>query len=79
VWSEPDDDLGGFPRGIAFVAYALGFTGARAGEAEPERAPVRVHGRWTRVSLSRGHVLWRGPAHTGMTPVRATGAEQPVG
>jgi hypothetical protein len=69
VWSEPDEDLGGFPRGVAFVALSLGFLGEEA-----ERARVRRNGRWTRVSLRRGHVLWRGPAHLGMTGVRATGA-----
>jgi hypothetical protein len=68
VWSAPDEDLGGFPRGVAFVAMTLGFLGEEA-----ETAPVRTHGRWTRISLRRGHVLWRGPAHTGMTAVRQTG------
>jgi hypothetical protein len=68
VWSEPDDDLEGLPRGVAFVALTLGFlTGDR------ERAPVRRNGRWNRISVRRGHVLWRGPAHVGMTEVRSTG------
>ncbi|WP_029145390.1 hypothetical protein [Microbacterium luticocti] len=69
VWSEPDDDLGGLPRGVAFAALTLGFVGE-----DEEAAPVRICGRWTRISLRRGHVLWRGPAHTGMTAVRATGS-----
>jgi hypothetical protein len=68
VWSAPDEDLAGYPRGVAFVAMTLGFFGVEA-----ETAPVRTHGRWTRISLRRGHVLWRGPAHTGMTAVRRTG------
>lgn len=68
VWSEPDDDLEGLPRGIAFVALTLGFV---TGEAEPAR--WRRNGRWNRVSVRRGHVLWRGPAHIGMTDVRTTG------
>lgn len=68
VWSRPDDDLGGLPRGIAFAALTLGFL---AGDAETAR--LRTNGRWTRLTLRRGHVLWRGPAHTGMTGVRATG------
>jgi len=68
VWSQPDEDLGGMPRGVAFVAMTLGFL---AGDAE--RARVRTNGRWTRIALRRGHVLWRGPAHVGMTGVRATG------
>lgn len=68
VWSEPDDDLGGLPRGVAFVALTLGFL---TGGSEP--AHLRRNGRWNRITVPRGHVLWRGPAHTGMTNVRATG------
>ncbi|UUT35266.1 hypothetical protein [Microbacterium elymi] len=69
IWSEPDDEVAGMPRGVAFVAVTMGFLGD-----QPERVPVRGCGRWTRLSFRRGHVLWRGPAHTGMTGVRATGA-----
>ncbi|REJ04730.1 hypothetical protein DY023_12460 [Microbacterium bovistercoris] len=68
VWGEPDDDLLGLPRGVAFAAQAFGFL---AGE---ERVPVTVSGRWTRLAFRRGHVLSRGPAVTGLTDVRATGA-----
>ncbi|QAY61465.1 hypothetical protein ET475_16830 [Microbacterium protaetiae] len=68
VWSEPDDDLAGLPRGIAFAALTLGFLAER-----DEPARLRANGRWTRLTLRRGHVLWRGPAHVGMTEVRATG------
>jgi hypothetical protein len=67
VWGEPDDELGGLARGVAFTAFALGFIGG------DERAVVRSAGAWTRVSLFRGHVLVRGPVRTGLTDVRATG------
>lgn len=67
VWGAHDEELGGLERGVAFTAYALGFI---AGE---EHAPVRRAGRWTRVSLARGHVLVRGPVRTGLTAVRSTG------
>jgi len=70
VWGEPDDVLRGLPRGVAFAAVTLGFLASD----HAERATVRAQGRWRRISLPRGHVLWRGPAHTGMTAVRATGA-----
>lgn len=68
IWGEPDEDLGGLPRGVAFAADAFGFI------SEEETAVVTTSGRWTRVSLARGHVLSRGPAVTGLTPVRDTGA-----
>lgn len=67
VWGAPDDELDGLPRGVAFAAHALGFI---QGE---ELAAVSESGRWKRVSLVRGHILTRGPALTGMTPVRTTG------
>lgn len=67
VWGEPDEDLGGQPRGVAFAAFAFGFI---AGE---EQARVTASGRWIRITLARGHVLSRGPAAVGMTGVRATG------
>ncbi|WP_110589082.1 hypothetical protein [Microbacterium suaedae] len=67
VWGQPDDDLGGLPLGVAFAAFSFGFI---AGE---ERATVFTSGRWTRVSLARGHVLSRGPAVSGLTSVRTTG------
>lgn len=67
IWGEPDDDLGGLPRGVAFAADALGFI---SGE---EDVPVTRSGRWTRLAFRRGHVLARGPVATGLTGVRATG------
>ena len=54
--------------GLAFAAFALGFI---AGE---EQALIRRNGPWTRVSLSRGHVLVRGTVRNGLTAVRTTGA-----
>lgn len=70
IWGEPDDDLGGLPRGIAFAADALGFI---SGE---EDVPVMRSGRWTRLAFRRGHVLARGPVASGLTPVRGTGAAE---
>lgn len=67
VWGRPDPALGGLPLGAAFTAFALGFIGGE------EDAIRRASGAWTRLSLARGHVLLRGPAHTGLTPVRTTG------
>lgn len=68
IWGEPDDDLLGLPRGLAFAAHAFGFI---SGE---EQVPVTVSGRWTRLAFRRGHLLARGPAAMGLTPVRGTGA-----
>jgi hypothetical protein len=68
VWGAPDDALGGLPLGVAFAAFALGFI---VGE---ETAPVLAAGPWTRISLTRGHLIVRGPARIGMTEVRPTGA-----
>ncbi len=68
IWGEPDDDLDGLPRGIAFAADAFGFI---SGE---EQVPVMQSGRWIRLAFRRGHVIARGPAATGLTPVRGTGA-----
>lgn len=70
IWGEPDDDLGGLPRGVAFAADALGFI---SGE---EQVPVMRSGRWTRLAFRRGHVLARGPVATGLTAVRGTGAAE---
>ncbi|WP_217183829.1 hypothetical protein [Streptomyces sp. AC495_CC817] len=67
IWGEPDDDLGGLPRGVAFAADALGFV---SGE---EDVSVVSSGRWTRLAFRRGHVLARGPVATGLTAVRDTG------
>lgn len=68
IWGEPDEDLHGLPRGVAFAAHAFGFI---AGE---EQVPVTTSGRWTRLAFRRGHVLSRGPVVTGLTAVRTTGA-----
>ena len=67
IWGEPDDDLGGLPRGVAFAAHAFGFI---SGE---EQVAVTASGRWTRLAFRRGHVLTRGPVATGLTAVRETG------
>ncbi|GAA1744922.1 hypothetical protein [Microbacterium paludicola] len=68
VWGMPDDALLGLPLGIAFAAFSLGFIGGE------EQARVTASGRWTRVTLQRGHILSRGPAAMGMTAVRETGS-----
>jgi len=68
VWGAPDEALAGLPLGVAFAAFSLGFIGGE------EDARVTTAGRWTRVTLQRGHILSRGPAATGLTPVRRTGA-----
>lgn len=68
VWGMPDDALLGLPLGVAFAAFSLGFIGGE------EQARVTVSGRWTRVTLQRGHVLSRGPVASGLTPVRRTGS-----
>ncbi|MEV8174374.1 hypothetical protein [Microbacterium sp. NPDC079176] len=70
IWGEPDDDLGGLPRGVAFAADAFGFI---SGE---EDVPVMQSGRWTRLAFRRGHVLSRGPVASGLTAVRGTGSAQ---
>lgn len=67
IWGEPDADLDGLPRGVAFAADAFGFV---SGE---EDVPVMRSGRWTRLAFRRGHVLSRGPVATGLTAVRDTG------
>lgn len=68
IWGEPDEDLDGLPRGIAFAADAMGFI---SGE---EQVPVSRSGRWTRLAFRRGHVLARGPVASGLTSVRGTGS-----
>lgn len=67
VWGTPDEELLGLPLGVAFAAFAFGFIGGE------ETARVMTSGRWTRVTLRRGHVLARGPVASGLTPVRPTG------
>jgi hypothetical protein len=68
IWGEPDADLGGLPRGIAFAADAMGFISG------DEQVPVSRSGRWTRLAFRRGHVLARGPVASGLTGVRSTGS-----
>jgi hypothetical protein len=68
VWGPPDEQLDDLPLGVAFAAFGLGFI---AGE---EEAAVRTAGVWTRITLTRGHVLVRGPAKTGLGEVRSTGS-----
>lgn len=68
VWGEPEAALGGLPRGVAFAAAAFGLLGRNAGDAR-----ILQSGRWTRIALPGGHVLLRGPAVSGLTPVRPTG------
>lgn len=68
IWGEPDADLAGLPRGVAFAADAMGFI---SGE---EQVPVSRSGRWTRLAFRRGHVLARGPVAVGLTGVRDTGS-----
>lgn len=70
VWGSHDPALGDLPLGVAFAAFTMGFI---AGE---ETARVLSSGAWTRVTLSRGHVLVRGPVRIGMTPVRTTGTPE---
>ena len=68
IWGEPDEDLDGLPRGIAFAADAMGFI---SGE---EQVRMSRSGRWTRLAFRRGHVLARGPVASGLTSVRDTGS-----
>lgn len=67
IWGEPDEDLDGLPRGVAFAADAMGFISG------DEQVPVSRSGRWTRLTFRRGHVLARGPVASGLTSVRDTG------
>lgn len=67
VWGEPDEELLGLPRGVAFAAHAYGFVSGA------EQVSITASGRWTRLAFRRGHVLSRGPAAVGLTPVRVTG------
>ncbi|MEO7449157.1 MAG: hypothetical protein ABI336_12865 [Humibacillus sp.] len=53
VWSAMSETVPPIAAGLAFGAHVLGFTAAG------EQAAVAAHGRWTRLSTSRGHVLVR--------------------
>jgi len=70
VWGAPDDQLAGLPLGAAFAAFALGFI---VGE---EDARLLTAGPWSRLTLTRGHILVRGPQRIGLGPVRATGGSR---
>lgn len=70
VWGAPTAELGDLPRGVAFAALSLGFLGA---DGREEQVRVFRSGSWTRLTLERGHVLLKGPARSGLTPVRSTG------
>lgn len=52
VWGAPIDGLDDVPAGAGFAADSLGFLGD-----QPERVPIFETGTWTRLSLTRGHVL----------------------
>jgi hypothetical protein len=67
VWGEPDEALDSQLRAVAFGAVAMGFV---LGE---EDARLFSASGWTRLSLSRGHILVRVPMRSGMTAVRTTG------
>jgi hypothetical protein len=53
VWARSTDTVPPVPSGMAFAAHVLGFT------HPGERAAVTMHGVWTRLSMTRGHVLTR--------------------
>jgi hypothetical protein len=56
VWGRLTETVPPVPAGAAFAAYVLGFVDP----ADPEaRCDVVAHGRWTRLSSPRGHVLVR--------------------
>lgn len=67
VWGPPQEDLFEAPKGVAFTADALGFL------APNDEIRVFRNERWTRFSTQRGHVLSRGPARVGLSPVREVG------
>ena len=53
TWGAMSDTVPPIAAGLAFGAHVLGFTAAGEG------ASIAAHGRWTRLSTSRGHVLVR--------------------
>lgn len=56
VWGRLTETVPPVPAGAAFAAYVLGFVDLADQEA---RCDVVAHGRWTRLSSPRGHVLVR--------------------
>ncbi|MBO9577917.1 MAG: hypothetical protein J7480_04000 [Microbacteriaceae bacterium] len=55
VWGEPIPGAAALPKGVALAAAALGFLPPDG--AEPDVGAVYEVGPWTRLTLSRGHVL----------------------
>lgn len=53
TWGAMSDTVPPIAAGLAFGAHVLGFTSA----GEP--VSISAHGRWTRLTTSRGHVLVR--------------------
>ena len=53
VWGSMSDTVPPIAAGLAFAAHVLGFL------TPDEPVPVATHGRWTRLSTPRGHVLVR--------------------
>ena len=53
TWGAMSDTTPTIAAGLAFGAHVLGFIAAG------EQASVAAHGRWSRLSTSRGHVLHR--------------------
>lgn len=67
VWGQrlPDTDAV-IPAGTAFAALTLGFLPGGAGDNPDNGAAAVFHsGRWTRLSMPRGHVLVRSAAVLG--------------
>jgi hypothetical protein len=53
VWGAMSETVPPIAAGLAFGAHVLGFT------TPGEPASIAAHGRWTRLSTARGHVLVR--------------------
>ena len=53
TWGAMSDTVPPIAAGLAFGAHVLGFT------VTGEPATISAHGRWTRLSTARGHVLVR--------------------
>ncbi|NUO91269.1 MAG: hypothetical protein HOQ18_10665 [Dermatophilaceae bacterium] len=53
TWAAMSETVPPIAAGLAFGAHVLGFTSAG------EQASISTHGRWTRLSTGRGHVLVR--------------------
>jgi len=55
VWGDTIPEAPALPRGVALAAAALGFLPPEGGE--PDVGAIYEVGPWTRLTLSRGHVL----------------------